>query len=167
MKYLYLFTLIFITACGSSQKAVVQAPAEPAVKDVPSDPAIYAQTITEDELKEHLYIYASDEFEGRETGEPGQKKAVEYIRSYYQDLDVAAAKEDGDYFQNVPLEVTKLPTGTLIIGGNQYKIGDDFISFTAMEANFDEIVYVGPGIDTETYSDYTGLDVQGKMVLMK
>ena len=29
----------------------------------------YASSITADELKEKLYIYASDEFEGRETGE--------------------------------------------------------------------------------------------------
>ena len=28
----------------------------------------YAKTITADDLKEHLYIYASDEFEGRNTG---------------------------------------------------------------------------------------------------
>ena len=27
-----------------------------------------AQTITQEELKEHLFIYASDDFEGRETG---------------------------------------------------------------------------------------------------
>ena len=34
----------------------------------------FAKTITADELKEHLYIYASDEFEGRNTGAEGQKK---------------------------------------------------------------------------------------------
>ena len=33
----------------------------------------YASSITQEELKEHLYIYASDEFEGRDTGDPGQK----------------------------------------------------------------------------------------------
>lgn len=40
----------------------------------------YGSSITQDELKEHLYIYASDEFEGRDTGNPGQKKAVDYIK---------------------------------------------------------------------------------------
>ena len=43
----------------------------------------FAKTITQKELKEHLYIYASDEFEGRETGSEGQKKAVNYIRDFY------------------------------------------------------------------------------------
>jgi len=40
----------------------------------------YGSSITQDELKEHLYIYASDEFEGRDTGDLGQKKAVDYIK---------------------------------------------------------------------------------------
>ena len=41
-------------------------------------PKQLGETITSDELKEHPYIYASDEFEGRETGTEGQKKAVNY-----------------------------------------------------------------------------------------
>ena len=43
----------------------------------------FAKTITAEDLKEYLYVYASDEFEGRNTGEPGQKKAVEYLRNFY------------------------------------------------------------------------------------
>ena len=37
---------------------------EPTQEDI----VAYGSSITENELKEHLYIYASDEFEGRETG---------------------------------------------------------------------------------------------------
>ena len=44
----------------------------------------YAATINASELKEHLMIIASDEFEGRETGMPGQKKAAEYISNYFE-----------------------------------------------------------------------------------
>ena len=33
----------------------------------------YANSITADELKDLLYVYASDYFEGRETGARGQK----------------------------------------------------------------------------------------------
>lgn len=36
----------------------------------------YAATITDKDLAKHLFIYASDEFEGRNTGEPGQKKQL-------------------------------------------------------------------------------------------
>jgi len=41
------------------------------------DVVAYGSTITQEELKEHLYVYASDEFEGRDTGSTGQKKAGE------------------------------------------------------------------------------------------
>ena len=84
-------------ACNSSQKTVSEA-AKPM-----ADPVPYAETITEADLKEHLYTYASDEFEGRETGTPGQKKAVEYIKAHYQSLEDPPAKANGDYFQKVPL----------------------------------------------------------------
>lgn len=36
----------------------------------------YMNTITADDLKTHLYIVASDEMQGRNTGEEGQKKQV-------------------------------------------------------------------------------------------
>lgn len=63
----------------------------------------FAKSITEIELKEHLYIYASDEFEGRDTGEPGQKKAVEYLRNYYKSIGLEPGDLEGDYFQEMTL----------------------------------------------------------------
>ena len=63
----------------------------------------FAKTITEKELSEHLYTYASDEFEGRDTGAPGQKKAVEYIRNYYKSIGVEPGDLEGDYFQEMTL----------------------------------------------------------------
>ena len=38
-------------------------------------PIDYASTITLKELKDKLYTYSSDDFEGRETGKKGQKLA--------------------------------------------------------------------------------------------
>ena len=45
--------------------------------------AKFAKTITAKDLGKHLFVYASDEFEGRNTGEPGQKKAVNYLKEFY------------------------------------------------------------------------------------
>ena len=44
----------------------------------------YAKSITPNELKELLYVYASDYFEGRNTGSRGQKKAVDFLRQCYR-----------------------------------------------------------------------------------
>ncbi|WP_298536963.1 M28 family metallopeptidase [uncultured Algibacter sp.] len=62
----------------------------------------YAKTITSKELKKMLYTYASDDFEGRKTGEPGQKKAIEFIKSHYVANNIPSPISEGDYFQEIP-----------------------------------------------------------------
>jgi len=64
----------------------------------------YIQTITADELKTQLYIVASEEFEGRSTGEEGQKKAAEYIRDFYKKNEIASPPGEhvNDHFQHIP-----------------------------------------------------------------
>lgn len=129
----------------------------------------YANTITQDELKEHLYIYASDEFEGRDTGEPGQKKAVEYLKKEYEALGVSPVIE-GNYFQNVPLNVVDAPKVTISVNDKSFNHFDDFISLTAPDSGTikaSDIVYAGYGVDDEKYSDYTDLDVTGKIVVVR
>ena len=64
----------------------------------------YAETIQEQDLKELLYVYASDYFQGRETGTLGQKRAVTFLREFYQNRNIKAAQGTQDYFQ--PMELT-------------------------------------------------------------
>lgn len=150
--------------CNSSQKTV-EVQATNTSGEV--SPATFAESITEAELKTYLYIYASDEFEGRETGKPGQKKAVEFLKNIYERLDVSAANGNGDYFQDVALSITKLPTGYLRINGVDYAIGDDFIGFLPVSGTYSSLIYAGYGIEEDNYSDYTDLNVKGKFVLVK
>lgn len=65
------------------------------------------ETLSKTELVKHLSIIASDEMEGRKTGEAGQKKAAEYIRSFYKKKGIAALPGTDDYFQKVPSEAMK------------------------------------------------------------
>lgn len=62
----------------------------------------YAATITPQDLKLQLYQFASREFEGRKTGEPGQKKAAEFLQNFYKKRDIASALGGENYFQNIP-----------------------------------------------------------------
>ena len=166
MKKVLFVALGLVAACNSSQKTVsTTTEAENPVKEV--SPVSYAETITEDELKEHLYIYASDEFEGRETGKPGQKKAIAYLKKQYEALGVPPAQANGDYFQKVPLEIGKVPAGTIAINGASYELGKDVLTFTAAVGNSSEVIYTGYGIEEGNYSDYKDLDVTGKIVLIK
>ena len=42
----------------------------------------FAKTITEKDLKDHLYTYASDEFQGRDTGSEGEDIAIKYLADF-------------------------------------------------------------------------------------
>ena len=64
----------------------------------------YYQQIKPEALKTHLYIFASDAFEGRMTGEPGQKKAANYLRDFYiqNKIDFPKSPFVTNYFQTIP-----------------------------------------------------------------
>ncbi|MBD0822457.1 M28 family peptidase [Aestuariibaculum marinum] len=63
----------------------------------------YASTITSEELKEQLYKFASSEFNGRRVGEPGQKKAAHFLKSYYQSEGIVSPLGDTiNYYQSIP-----------------------------------------------------------------
>lgn len=129
----------------------------------------YASSITQKELKDHLYTYASDEFEGRDTGKPGQKKAIAYLKKEYEALAIPSVIE-GNYFQPVPLNIVKTPEVSITVNGKSFSYFDDYISLTAAESGSVEatdLVYAGFGIDDEKYSDYKDLDVKGKIVVIK
>ncbi len=165
MKKILFLACSLIMACNSSQKTVDESTQNKSLQ--PDDAKTYGESITESELKEHLYVYASDEFEGRETGQPGQKKAVEYLKNEYIKLGIPAAKSDGNYFQNVPLKLSKVPTGSITINSEEYKIGNHFLSFSEATGSYESIVYVGYGIEDGEYSDYANINVKGKFVLVK
>ncbi|NNF19325.1 MAG: peptidase, partial [Flavobacteriaceae bacterium] len=159
-----LLALALFMACNSSQTTVSESQEnKPMV-----DPAkTYAGTITESELREHLFTYASDEFEGRETGKEGQKKAVNYLKEQYQHMQIPAAQANGNYFQEVPLEITKLPEGSVASGDATYTMGKDFITFSSVEISSDQLVYAGYGVEDTNYTDFDAIDVAGKVVLIK
>lgn len=62
----------------------------------------FSKDIKQDTLKKLLYTYASRKFEGRETGSTGQRKASEFLKSYYIKHNIYSPLKNGDYFQNIP-----------------------------------------------------------------
>ncbi|MGV6832473.1 MAG: M28 family peptidase [bacterium] len=157
--------ILSLASCKStSNTAVVTAP------KVLDDPTTYANTITEDELKEMLYIYASDDFQGRMTGEPGQKKAVEFIKAHYIENNIVSPLGNQDYFQEVPLKSYKTPQVSLTVNGEKLKYFEDYVSASAGSTqilNTQDIIYVGYGVKTENYDSYNSIDVTGKIVVAK
>lgn len=92
MKKILILLLLAVSLSCTSQKN--------SVSDV--NPTEYMKSITALDLKTHLYIVASDEMQGRETGSAGQKKSGEYLISQYKTNSVSFPKGATDFYQKVP-----------------------------------------------------------------
>lgn len=127
----------------------------------------FANGIRVEEMKEHLRILASPEFEGRGTGQPGLRKASEYLQKQFSDMNLEGPSPVGNpYFQEFKLtrggwQEIEIISGSdtlnsqksLTVVGNLPKIPGQH-----------EIIFAGFGIDHENYSDLKDLDVAGKVV---
>ena len=85
MRHYFIIVILLClgVSCKQTQQTTTQQAPKPQYIDLTSlegdgDKVMpkYMESITSNELQDLLYVYASDEFEGRDTGEPGQKKAV-------------------------------------------------------------------------------------------
>ncbi|WP_415831003.1 M28 family peptidase, partial [Flavobacterium weaverense] len=93
MKKIPLLSLFAIItfSCTSQKSSVTQV-----------EPTKYMNSITADELKTHLYIVASDEMEGRETGSEGQKKAGVYLIDQYKKDGISFPAAATNFYQHIP-----------------------------------------------------------------
>jgi hypothetical protein len=65
-------------------------------------PTKYIKSISKESLKTNLYIIASDEMEGRDTGSKGQKKAGDYLISQYRKSGISFPTGASDFYQRIP-----------------------------------------------------------------
>ena len=130
-----------------------------------------AATITPEDLRKHLTILAADDMEGRETGQPGQKKAAEYLRQQFADLGLPAIGENGGYFQRILFSRQKWDNIDLTVNGKSRRHLWEFASSPSQNSSretvaIEELTFLGYGIDDPAYSDYAGNDVAGKHLLI-
>lgn len=76
------------------------------------DPNPFVSQIQEQDLKNLLYVYASDYFEGRDTGSEGQRRATAFLRHFYQTRGIAAASGTDNYYQNMQLTIKNKSVAT-------------------------------------------------------
>lgn len=97
----------------------------------------FANSITLEELKENLYEIASDKYEGRDTGEPGQKKAAQFLKDHYKESGVESPYGNDDYFQEVPKSF--LPGGI--------KASENVVAFVQGKDKAEEILVLSAHYD--------------------
>lgn len=71
----------------------------------------YSSLVTSEDLKEHLFVVASDEMGGRDTGTEGQKKAGKYLIDTYKKNKVSFPRGASDFYQKVPADFMNKPYG--------------------------------------------------------
>ncbi|PTM01859.1 MAG: peptidase M28, partial [Bacteroidetes bacterium] len=103
----------------------------------------YASTITSNELKVHLYKFASEEFEGREAGTKGHQLAASYIKDYYISENIPSPINDTDYYQEVNIKEYD----------SKYNDSENVVAFIEGSEKPNEILIVSAHLDHEGIDD--------------
>lgn len=141
------------------------------IKDSTDYSFYLSKSITAEDLESHLSILASDKFEGRETGEPGNEMAANYIAEYFKNIGLPATGTENTYFQNVSFNKSQWTKSEVNINGKEYKHLWDYMMFVEgneemPQFNPEDVVFLGYGIDDEKYSDYKGNNLKGKVIMI-
>jgi hypothetical protein len=170
LRLVYAFSLVlFATTLWAQDRPVDTSLKKAEDEGVRPDVTTFSKTITSEDLRTYLTYLASDELEGRETGQPGQQKAADYLAQQLASFGIPPVMEDGTYFQEIAYTAESWETIGLQVNGSDYRHLRDFYSFPATNTDqpnqtFREVVFLGYGIDDENYSDYAGQNVTGKVV---
>ena len=128
--------------------------------------------ITVDDLKENIEFLASDELEGRKSGEEGDLKAADYIRLKFKKAGLELLYDKG--FQDFTL-VTSAEVGegnNLTVNETSFEVEKHFLpyAFSANTTVSADVVFAGFGLevnrDSLQWNDYKDLDVTDKWVMV-
>ena len=139
-------------------------------------------SITIAELKNHVEILASADFEGRKTGTAGELKATEYVAKEFEKIGLNPGGSSNNYFQEFEftsgIEIKK--TSSLIIQNpkkskQKLQLNKDWrpVNWSATGSLINkEVVWAGYGIQApgekefKEYSSFVHLDVKDKLVMI-
>jgi Zn-dependent M28 family amino/carboxypeptidase len=133
--------------------------------------------IDETAFRDHLRVLASDDFEGRKPGTPGEEKTVAYLVEQFRKLGLKPGNGES-FLQQVPMiESVAGADASLSIAGRNGRLalayGKDMLIWSKSgvpqaELRRSELVFVGYGIVAPEYdwNDYAGIDVHGKTVVV-
>lgn len=151
-KIIYIVLVVAVAGCSGSKETTTLPSAS--IHD-------FDKTITIDGLKSDLTIIASDEFEGRETGEEGIKKATNYITERYKEMGLTPVGDNGTFEQNYDLSAPVIDSYNYTVTDNEGSLisetavtkeatGDFVTVFGGSDDVSGEVIFAGFGISNET-----------------
>lgn len=138
----------------------------------------WSDLIRIEQIRADLRFLSDDITEGRAPGTRGELIAAKYIAARMEMIGLKPLGDNDTYFQKVPMiGVTTHPDAVLILKGEkktlELKYLKDMVSAPyvfneVVELNNAPLVFVGYGIEAPEYkwSDYKGVDVKDKVVVM-
>jgi Zn-dependent M28 family amino/carboxypeptidase len=133
--------------------------------------------IDETVFRDHVRVLASDDFQGRKPGTPGEEKTVPYLVEQFRKLGLKPGNGES-FLQQVPMiESVAGADASLSVAGRNGTLalayGKDMVIWSnrgmpQAELRRSDLVFVGYGIVAAEYdwNDYAGIDVHGKTVLV-
>lgn len=133
-----------------------------------ASPAL-SKAVTEADLRAHIAILASDDFEGRKPGTEGEAKTVQYIADQWAKAGLKPAAADGGWFDPVPL--VQRGQGSATYGfsakGRKLRVGSDDIILIGKQADYARdglpLLFTGVGVKAD---GTVAADVSGKAALV-
>ncbi len=128
-------------------------------------------------LSDIVKTMASDAFEGRSPGSPGEAKTVEYLTAQFKALGLEPAGDKGRYTQDVPLARFQVKDGGvygLTLKGQAHPLerNKDISASTLRPVDRVSIanapmVFVGYGVSAPErgWDDFKGVDLKGKIAV--
>jgi hypothetical protein len=164
MKKWVLFFLV-VSMSSNLKPQAVQHPLLPSTWDIKSE-----------ELLDIVRELAKPEYEGRLTGSPGFRKAADFLAAEFERLGLTKPFAQDGYFQKFTIPYTVvLPDGSISMVQEgiekAYRYYDEFMpGSTSGSGDLTAgVLFAGYGITAPElgYDDYQGIDVKGKIVLIR
>jgi Zn-dependent M28 family amino/carboxypeptidase len=143
---------------------------------VPTELKPALDSITANDIMQHIKVISADEYEGRGPGTKGEELTVKYLTEQFQRIGLKPGNPDGTFVQKVPLVgFTGAPTASFTAGGKQLNLTfpQDYVAVSRRfvpesKVENSDMVFVGYGVVAPEYGwdDYKGLDVRGKTIVM-
>ena len=156
----------------------IGAAAPPAPPQPISKPPSAAELIDMKRMSEITRVLASDEFQGRAPGTPGEDKTIPYLIEQFKAAGLEPAGENGGWTQTVPMIHTQLQVPAALSvtqAGQTVELRDPEDVYLNTVRPVDQvrianapIVFVGYGVTAPErgWDDFKGVDVRGKVILM-
>ncbi len=157
---------------GCLAAALATSCAQPPAPTLGAGVDVALQSISTEDMLEHIRTLSSDEFEGRSVGTHGGELTMDYLVAEFQRIGLAPGNPDGTYLQRVPLTGhVSVAHASATVAGKRFalKVPDDAVAWSyrrepQVQVHHSPLVFIGYGVKAPEYGwdDFKGMDLHGK-----